>query len=112
MHPIARDWYHSLEGSPQSVYFQSSDWAAARLLAHELTTYLGPTPRSGEQPEYRQRNANMFAALWSAMGDLLTTEGARRKLRIEVERPDPDESADADTVASLADYRERLSQSS
>ena len=31
-------------------------------------------------------NAAMFGRIWSAMGELMTTEGARRRLKIEVER--------------------------
>ena len=28
----------------------------------------------------------MFAAVWQAMGDLLTTEGERRRVKVEIDR--------------------------
>jgi hypothetical protein len=50
--------------------------AAARLVAFDLTRHLNAGRVS----------AQMLAALWTAMGDLLTTEAAHRPVRIEIER--------------------------
>nr|WP_239153556.1 hypothetical protein [Virgisporangium aliadipatigenens] len=47
----------------------------------------------------------MLAALWSAMGDLLTTEAARRRVRMEIDRSVDDGEADAARVAVMAAYR-------
>lgn len=96
-HPIAADWYRSLETSGQAVFFQPSDWAAARYVAEVMSRNL----RAG------RFSAQLFAACWSAMGELLTTEGARRRVRIEVkaETSEPDEDA---SVTAIADYRRAL----
>lgn len=75
-HPIAVDWYESLAKSGQAKYYEPSDWAAAQLLANQMSGML----LSGKP------SAVMFAAVWSAMGDLLTTEGERRRVRLEVNR--------------------------
>src|SRR5690349_6944547 len=83
-HPIAREWYDSLAASGQVRYLEPSDWQAARVVATELSSYLKSSKRS----------AQMFAALWAAMGDLLTTEAARRRLRLEVERDTGDAQDD------------------
>jgi hypothetical protein len=81
-HPIAIDWYKSLGDSGQSRYFEPSDWAAARLVAHDLSRHL----------VNKRPSSQWFAAVWSAMADLLTTEGSRRRVRMEIERkPDADE---------------------
>lgn len=96
--PIAKDWYASLRTSGQSRYFEPSDWQAARYVAEAMTKNLNA----------KQFSAVLFAAVWSALGELLTTEGARRRVRMEVERvasADPDEDA---AVAALDDYRKRL----
>lgn len=74
-HPIAVDWYESLAISGQHKYYEPSDWAAAQLLAAQMTLMLMSRP-----------SPTMFAAVWSAMGDLLTTEGERRRVRLEVNR--------------------------
>lgn len=53
--------------------------------------------------------APLLAALWSAMGDLLSTEAARRRVRLEINRStgDADDQA-AGVVAILDDCRRAL----
>lgn len=94
-HPIAFDWYTSLIKSGQSKYFEPSDWMAAQLLAHEMTRMLAA-----------RCSANMFAAVWSAMGDLLTTEGERRRARLEITRKTAAPAAPLAVVTSLDRYRD------
>lgn len=96
-HEIAKDWYKSLRDSGQSKYFEPSDWAAARLVAHDLTRHLNS----------RRPSSQWFAALWSGMADLLTTEGARRRVRMEIDRKpaDPAAAGEGATVAHLDHYR-------
>lgn len=96
-HPIARRWYDSLAKSGQSQFFEPSDWTSAYLAA-EMMSALVRQPRP---------SAQMFAALWSAMADLLTTEAARRRVRLEIDRGQPDEGAQAG-VTAIGDYRRRL----
>ncbi len=98
-HPVAASWYWSLSESGQALFYEPSDWAAARLVAFDLTRHLN----SGRV------SAQMLAALWSAMGDLLTTEAARRRVRIEIERGDDGAAeAEAAKVAVLDAYRNTL----
>ncbi|MEV6526878.1 hypothetical protein AB0M43_33600 [Longispora sp. NPDC051575] len=96
-HELAAAWYASLAESGQALYFEPSDWQAARLLAFDLTRHLN-APRV---------SAQLLAAVWSAMGDLLTTEAARRRVRMEIERA-PDDGADLAGVTALDDYRRAL----
>lgn len=95
-HPTAKAWYKSLAESGQAQFFEPSDWQAAKILAGELSIYLRSTKRS----------AMMFAHIWTGMGELLTTEAARRRLKIEIERDQPKGDEDAD-VADLDEYRKR-----
>lgn len=94
-HPIARAWYESLQVSGQAPLYEPSDWAAAVFVAESMTRLL----------RGRKLSAVGFAAVWSAMGELLTTEGARRRVRIELEREEPEEEEGADELAAA---RERL----
>lgn len=98
-HAGAKRWYKSLAESGQAQFYEPSDWEAARLIAGELSVYL----RS------KKRSAMMFSYLWSAMTDLLTTEGARRRLKLEIDREQPSEGDEDADVAKLDDYRDRLS---
>lgn len=95
-HRFARDWYRSLAESAQSRFYEPSDWQAARMVATEMTRMLQadfPSP-------------TLFKAIWSAMDGLLTTEGARRRVKVEVERAAADLP---DGVADLDEFRGRLS---
>lgn len=96
-HPIAKDWYQSLADSGQSRYFEPSDWQAARYVAEVMSRHL----------KAKRLSAQLFAAIWSAMSDLLTTEAARRRVRMEIERGD-EQPAEAASVVAIADYQKRL----
>jgi hypothetical protein len=98
-HPIAAEWYASLTLSGQTQFFEPSDWQAARLVAFDLTRHLN----SGRV------SAQMFSALWSAMADLLTTEAARRRVRLEIERTNSREDAPNPAhVAAMDAYRRNV----
>lgn len=97
-HPIARDWYLSLGASGQGQFMEPSDWQAARYVAEGMTRNL----------ESGKFNANAFAAVWSAMSDLLTTEGARRRVRLEIERNTGGEQEAPAGVTAIGDYRKRV----
>lgn len=75
-HPIAARWYRSLKASGQSNFFEPSDWAAALFVAEAMTKLLTA----------RRFNGQLFTGVWKAMDDLLTTEQARRRSRLEVVR--------------------------
>lgn len=97
-HPVAKDWFKSLAESGQAQFFEPSDWQGARFVAEAMTENLNAGRFS----------AQLFASVWTAMGELLTTEGSRRRVRLEIEREtgDPDEEA---AVAAIDDYRRRRS---
>jgi hypothetical protein len=95
-HPLARDWFLSLAKSGQAQFFEASDWSQARVWAHLLSVEL-----------FKEKPSAMMVSAWaSGAGELLTTEGARRRLRIELERKkvaDPGEDHAMATVTDLAD---------
>lgn len=97
-HPIARDWYLSLRESGQAVFYQPSDWAVARYAAELMSRGL-----SSDRPP----NGQFVSALDSVMARLLTTEGDRRRARIELERKPAQQQAPAG-VTAIADYRAAL----
>jgi len=96
-HAIARDWYESLRTSGQARYFEPSDWQAARYVAEVMSRHL----------KARRLSAQLFAGIWSAMSDLLTTEASRRRVRMEIER-EMGEPAEKASVTAIADYRKVL----
>ena len=103
-HPIAVRWFRSLKESAFVVYYEPSDWAAAYLLAEVMSRGLGGKPVAGKKRPSPKVSAELFAVIWKGMGDLLTTESSRRRVRIEIERV----SGAPTPPPKLADYRERL----
>src|SRR4051812_39581127 len=75
-HPIATQWYLALQKSGQQVFFENSDWAQAFYVAEAMSRSMRTSRLSGQ----------LFSAVISASAELLTTEGARRRMRIELER--------------------------
>lgn len=90
----AKLWYRSLKASPQASLFQPTDWAEARLVAWLM---------SEEAKREDGPRASMMQAIFSRADNLLTTEGARRRLRLElaaapVEQPKLAEVIEMDPV--------------
>lgn len=91
-HISAKRWYRSLKHSGQSVFFEPSDWAAAHLCATLL---------SDEMKRPEPVRAAIIAQVNSMMDSLLTTEGARRRLRIELQRTEAAKHMDENTEAAI-----------
>lgn len=98
-HPIALDWYRSLAESGQSKFYEPSDWQAARYVAEVMSRNL---------KQARKISSELFKGVWTAMGDLLTTEADRRRVRMEIERGDNEGEQLPPGVTAIAGYRERL----
>lgn len=92
-HPVAAGWFRSLAESGQSVFYEASDWATARYVAEGMSRSLKAGRFSGQ----------LFAAVMAASTELLATEGARRRLRVELERGQPE--AEPASVAILKEYK-------
>ncbi len=94
---MAAEWYASLPVSGQSVLYSQADWVQAKVLAGILDRLLGQ----------EEINAALFGQWLRGSAELMTTEGARRRLRIELARANVDEEAKPD-VSELDSYRRRL----
>lgn len=95
-HYLTEDLFRSLSESAQSRYYEPSDYEMARSVLFFLDQqFKSPRP-----------SAQMIAALFSQLTDLLITEGARRRVRLEVERQQG--GAEVLDVADM--FRKRLSE--
>ncbi|AJT65054.3 hypothetical protein T261_3384 [Streptomyces lydicus] len=95
-HPIAKRWFRSLKDSGQAQFYEQSDWLTAVYVAEAMSRNLGQAKFS----------AQLFQSVMSAMTDLLTTEGARRRARVELEREAGGEGpAEAARVTLMETYR-------
>ena len=90
-------WYESLAESGQAIWYQPSDWAQAWILAEVLDRAM-----INGKP-----SAMLIQSFLSGASELMTTEGSRRRLRIELARSGKvDEDAES-AVTALHDLRSR-----
>jgi hypothetical protein len=97
-HPIAIEMYRSLGQSGQARFYEPSDWMFAYSLMDDLSSYKKQTRRS----------SNMLAAILSGLSSLLVTEGDRRRVQVELSRPER-EGGESDGVLEMKKWRDQLS---
>lgn len=92
-HELARAFWDDVVASPQSRYYERSDYAALRLMCEDMHRNLEEQPisvGSGEDARLEMVTLPMKGATLSAytkiMASLLVTEGDRRRLQVEIER--------------------------
>lgn len=104
-HPLVLDWYNSLAESAQSRYYEPSDWAHARILAHMLSSAF-----IEKEEEGKKFPAMLIQTTMSEMSKLLTTEGERRRMRLEIERDNSGADKDrAEVTSIMAKYTKEFS---
>lgn len=115
-HVAARQWYESLALSGQSAFYEASDWGSAWVLAESMSRELNPQPLvvgAGtddvrvEMHSLPPKGASLSAWL-KGFTSLMVTEGDRRRLRLELERPGTGKPEEAQGVSKLDDFRARL----
>lgn len=95
-HPIVVELWDAAQESAQRCYFERSDWAMLNLTLYELDRYLKGSKRNGQ----------ILSAIYSSLGELLFSEGARRRVRIEIDRSTHEEPA---PVRDISQMRKRFS---
>ncbi len=96
VHPLVNELFLSLKDSAQSRFYEPSDWAYAKFTLHFADVLLKSSRPSGQ----------LLSTVQTMLTDLLLTEGARRRVRLEVER-NQSEAA----VLDVADmFRARLAR--
>lgn len=98
-HPYAKDWFRALKRSGQAQFYQESDWREAKLVAWLITQELS-SPTGAR--------AGMMDVIFSRADALMTTEGARRWLRVELITPKATDEAKEATVSIMEQYRADL----
>lgn len=101
-HPIAMQWYESLPKSGQSHYYQASDWATAFMCADLISREF----HRADDPETKKGvSAMMVHEIFAQAGNLLTTEGERRRLRLELIRAEKSEDTSG-VVTAMEQYKQ------
>lgn len=93
-HPMILDFWESLADSAQAKFYEPSDWQFARFNLHFADQLVKSSKPS----------AQMLMAVQSALTDLLVSEGARRRVRMEIERG----AAAAEVIDIAAELQKRM----
>lgn len=93
-HPIIQSLWDSLGDSGQAKYYEPSDWEYMRFILHFADGLIKNSRPSGQ----------MLQTITSAMTDLLVSEGARRRVRMEIER----ESAANEVIDISKELKKRM----
>lgn len=109
VHPLVIDFYESFKESAQSKYYEPTDWQTARLTMLALNQELTKVYRSGElKGQPRAMSILSLQVINQMMASLMTTEGERRRARLEIERV-TNPSGEDGQVLSISDmFKQRL----
>lgn len=111
--PQAMLLWESVSRSGQAIFMEPSDWAILYMLCEQLHRNLVPRPvvigESNGEPVIQYMRTPMPGATLNAImkgaGDLMLSEGARRKVRIELERKKQNEAAAEGKVVNIVARR-------
>lgn len=116
-HPIAVEFWESLQTSGQARWYEQSDWAAAYMLCEAISREMKPQflgqrtlPDGSTEPfagivPVKGTSLNAFRS-W--MASLLVTEGDRRRVQMELQKPaEPEEDG---ALAIVHEIRDALSK--
>lgn len=93
-HPIARMIWDGAISSGQADWYQNSDLAVLYSICEDMSMY--------KDSKYK-RSGQMLQTIMSTLGDLMMTEGDRRRVRLELQRPQEAEASYADVGKSVYD---------
>lgn len=94
----ARQLWKALKASGQSAFYEPSDWAYAYFLMDEMTRYV----------ESDRQNGQVLASILSGLSELLVAEGNRRRVGVELARPDSGDDEVLGTVTAMREWVARM----
>lgn len=101
-HPSAARFYAGLRTSGQSAFYEATDWALGWHVAAMMS-------QNASHPD-APNAAALLGQILKGAEQLLATEGARRRVRLELQRQGKgdDTGGEDSAVAAMEDYRAQL----
>lgn len=104
-HPLVVDLYQSLKESAQNKFYEPSDWQMARLALYALNEELHGTWKDGEP---RSMSPMKLQVINQMFGQLMMTEGERRRARLEIDRVQNPSGEDGQVLSISDMFKQRL----
>lgn len=98
---FAKNVWNSASASGMSDFYQDTDYAELYFICQELDRYTQPkiNTRTGEL--YYKQSPEMVKALLTGLSNLGFTEGDRRRIRVELDAPEPETQSASVTALHL-----------
>lgn len=87
--PVAKMMWRAAKESGQARFYESTDWATLYSLCDQMTYAMAQ----------KKRPAQLIQTIYSELGNLLFTEGARRRVQVELFRPEEEQSSSTQSEA-------------
>lgn len=114
LQPIQIDWqpdpewddfvlsvWNSASASGMSDFYQDTDYAELRFICQELHRYSQPRINTKTGEMYYKQSPEMVKALLTGLSNLGFTEGDRRRIRVELDAPEPEQRSASVTALHL-----------
>lgn len=114
LQPIAIDWqpdpewtdftkqvWESASASGMADFYQDTDFAELWFICQELDRYSQPKVYTKTGELYYKQSPEMVKALLTGLSNLGFTEGDRRRIRIELDAPEPEQQSASVTALHL-----------
>ena len=98
----------SASASGMSDFYQDTDYAELWFICQELDRYSQPKVYAKTGELYYKHSPEMVKALLTGLSNLGFTEGDRRRIRVELDAPEPEKSSAA--VVALSLYQGALTE--
>lgn len=114
LQPIAIDWqpdpewsdftksiWASASASGMADFYQDTDYAELWFICQEFDRYSKPKVNTKTGELYYKQSPEMVKALLTGLSNLGFTEGDRRRIRIELDAPEPEQQSASVTALHL-----------
>ena len=114
LQPIAIDWQPDPEWSPFTLnvwnsasasgmadFYQDTDYAELWMICQELDRYAKPRINTSTGELWYKQSPEMVKALLTGLSNLGFTEGDRRRIRVELDAPEPAQQSASVTALHL-----------
>lgn len=98
---FTRNVWYSASASGMADFYQDTDYAELWFICQELDRYVKPKVNTKSGELWFKQSPEMVKALLTGLSNLGFTEGDRRRIRVELDAPEPERKSASVTALHL-----------